>query len=90
MLECLTELRKLVYPLAYWLITKDIKGYETTGRGRDTQGRVLNKGALVLVDLGAWRHVEVRGGVLVPQPGKSPHSVLLDFHRGFYYVGLRD
>ena len=28
LLEWLTELRKTVYLLDYWLITKDIKGYE--------------------------------------------------------------
>ena len=36
LLEWLTELRKLVYSLDDWFITKDIKGYRSTAWRRDT------------------------------------------------------
>ena len=35
LLELLAELRKLVYSLDYQFITKNIKEYESTSRGRD-------------------------------------------------------
>lgn len=39
-LEWVTELRKPVYLLDYWFMTKDIKGYKSTTRLRDTEGEV--------------------------------------------------
>ena len=47
LLERLTELRKATYLLDYWLITKDIKGYESTARWRDTEGKIWRKGSEV-------------------------------------------
>ena len=44
-LEWLTELRKAIYFLDYWFITKDIKGYESTARWRDTLGKIWRKGS---------------------------------------------
>ena len=60
LLEWLTELRKPIYSLDCWFVTKDIRGCESTASWRDTQGKVLNKGALSSWSLGLprWR-VEV-------------------------------
>lgn len=43
LLEQLREFRKLLYSLDYHLITKDIKGYESRGRGKDRQGKARKK-----------------------------------------------
>lgn len=41
-----------LYSLDYKLITKVIKGYQSTPRWRDTLGAVRNKGASILLELG--------------------------------------
>ena len=53
LLEQLTECRKPVCSLDYQFMTKDVKGYKSTTRWRDTKGKVLNKGASVLMEFGA-------------------------------------
>ena len=56
LLERLTELRKPVYSLDYWFITKDIKGYKSTARLKKIIYIYIvwgPKGASVPVELGA-------------------------------------
>ena len=55
-LERLTELRKPVYSLDYCFITKDMKGHESTARGR---GRGLKQRSFCLdIWSGAWWSVK--------------------------------
>ena len=54
LLEQLAELRELVYLPDDWFVMQNIKGYESAGRGRDTQSEVLKQGASLLVQFGAW------------------------------------
>lgn len=53
LLEQLTWLRKPVYSLDNWFITKVIEGYKSTARWKDTQREVSNKGASVPVECGS-------------------------------------
>lgn len=77
LLEQLIELRKHIYSLDYRFITKDVKGYESTTRWRDTKGEDLNRGASASWSLGPG--MVAGGSVMVPQPGSSPDPVLLGF-----------
>lgn len=54
LLKHLTGLRKPVSSLDYQ-ITKDVKGYKSIARWRDTLGDVLSEGASVLMEDRAWK-----------------------------------
>ena len=75
LLEQLTELRKPIYPLDYQFIRKDMPGYESTPRWKDTHSEILNKWASVGHG-GTQRHSG-------SPSGSSPNAILLGFYGAF-------
>ena len=66
-----------VSSLSFWLLPRlpvYYKGYKATARWRDTQGKIPNKGASVLLEFGA--QLRGYGSSLVPQPGNSLKPIL--------------
>ena len=63
LLEQLTELRKLIYPLDYWFITKDNEGYKLTARRR---ARSPTKELVSSWSLGLSTEVVAHGIFLLP------------------------
>ena len=72
-----------VSSLDFWLLPRlpvYYKGCKATARWRDTQGKIPNTGASVLLEFGA--QLRGYGSSLVPQPGNSLKPILLGFYRG--------
>lgn len=80
----LQELRKLVYSLDYWVITKNTNGYESIARWSDTWGEVLNTGTR---SLGPSR--AVCRCILIHQPGSSG-NLSFGFGWWLHYIGMVD